>query len=193
ALELSPKDGDALMARSKCFLLLGHPDNALRDAESALSIKSTALHRAKALFTKAEALYYLGDFEMSLVHYFRGMRIRPDFDQFRLGAQKAQEAIQKILGHERLPKAEEVDLPPEATIIEFEKPTGPSIEMTNTPIKYLERATREHTIINPSVAAQNNRRFKSKSYDTDTILHKQLEDDRRYLMSVSKLPGNHTE
>lgn len=36
ALELNPTDKNALVARSKCYLLLGEPELALKDAESAL-------------------------------------------------------------------------------------------------------------------------------------------------------------
>jgi regulator of sirC expression with transglutaminase-like and TPR domain len=36
ALELNPKDKNALVARSKCYLQLGEPHLALKDAETAL-------------------------------------------------------------------------------------------------------------------------------------------------------------
>lgn len=98
ALELSPNDKNALLARSKCYLMLGEPQKALDDAEAALNEKVKDPSNARAMFYKAEALYHLGDFELSLVYYYRGMRIRPEFDQFRLGVQKAKEAIQNILG-----------------------------------------------------------------------------------------------
>ena len=97
---MSPNDKNALIARSKCHLLLGEPQKALEDAEAALHGRAKDPHNAKALFSKAEALYHLGDFELSLVFYYRGMKIRPEFDQFRLGVQKAKEAIQNILGGE---------------------------------------------------------------------------------------------
>lgn len=94
---MNPNDKNALIARSKCHLLLGNPQKALDDAEMALQVKSKDSSNAKAIYCKAEALYHLGDFEMSLVYYYRGMRIRPEFDQFRLGVQKAKNAIQKVL------------------------------------------------------------------------------------------------
>ncbi|KAK2586634.1 hypothetical protein KPH14_011681 [Odynerus spinipes] len=99
ALELSPNDANALIARSKCYLLLGNPQNALQDAETALQCKLKDSVNARAVYYKAEALYYLGDFEMSLVYYYRGMRIRPEFEQFRLGVQKARDAIRNVLHH----------------------------------------------------------------------------------------------
>ncbi|XP_033229071.1 V-type proton ATPase catalytic subunit A-like [Belonocnema kinseyi] len=103
ALELSPNDKNALIARSKCYLLLGEPQKALQDAEAAIRGKLKDPKNARAIYYKAEALYHLGDFELSLVFYYRGMRIRPEFDQFRLGVQKAKEAIQNILGKNAIP------------------------------------------------------------------------------------------
>ncbi|XP_022121883.2 outer dynein arm-docking complex subunit 4 [Pieris rapae] len=95
AIELAPEDKAAYVARSKCYLLLGEPRLALEDAETALKLDPK---HAKALLQKAESLYYCGEFEMSLVHYHRGLRARPDLSEFRLGVQKAQEAIENTIG-----------------------------------------------------------------------------------------------
>ncbi|VVC27306.1 Tetratricopeptide repeat,Tetratricopeptide repeat-containing domain,Tetratricopeptide-like helical [Cinara cedri] len=95
ALELSPNDKTALVSRSKCYLLLGQPRLALKDAEVALNEDSSYL---KAIYQKAEALYHLGDFEHSLVFYHRGLHVRPELEQFRLGVQKAREAIENVIG-----------------------------------------------------------------------------------------------
>lgn len=51
-----------------------------------------------AIYQKAEALYHLGDFEHSLMYYHRGHRLRPELEIFRLGVQKAQEAIENTIG-----------------------------------------------------------------------------------------------
>lgn len=90
AIELAPEEKAAYVARSKCHLLLGEPRLALVDAEEALKLDPKD---AKALLRKAEALYYCGEFEMSLVHYHRGLRARPDLNDFRLGVQKAQVSL----------------------------------------------------------------------------------------------------
>lgn len=52
----------------------------------------------QGMFQKAEALYNAGDFEMALVYYHRGNRLRPELLEFRLGIQKAREAIINCVG-----------------------------------------------------------------------------------------------
>lgn len=47
---------------------------------------------------KAEALYQKGDFETALVYYHRGNKLRPELQEFRLGIQKSQEAINNSIG-----------------------------------------------------------------------------------------------
>lgn len=79
-------------------MLLGEPNLALEDAEAALKMDKSYI---KAIYQKAEALYYLGDFELSLMFYHRGLRLRPELEGFRLGVQKAQEAIENTIGHSR--------------------------------------------------------------------------------------------
>ncbi|RZC35820.1 tetratricopeptide repeat protein 25 [Asbolus verrucosus] len=95
ALELNPAEKSALVARSKCYILMGQPENALEDAETALNIDKSFL---KAIYQKAESLYYLGDFEHSLMYYHRGLHIRPDHEDFKLGVHKAQKAIENAIG-----------------------------------------------------------------------------------------------
>lgn len=54
----------------------------------------------KGLYQKAEALYANGEFELALVFYHRGHKLRPELQEFRLGIQKAQEAIDNSVGGE---------------------------------------------------------------------------------------------
>uniref|UniRef100_A0A667XPV5 Outer dynein arm-docking complex subunit 4 n=1 Tax=Myripristis murdjan TaxID=586833 RepID=A0A667XPV5_9TELE len=95
ALILQPGDKSCLVARSKCYLKTGDPENALRDAEASLKEDKEFF---KGLYQKAEALYIMGDFEYALVSYHRGHRLRPELQEFRLGIQKAQEAIENSVG-----------------------------------------------------------------------------------------------
>lgn len=84
-----------MVARSKCYLLLGDPASGLQDAETALQ---TDKNNIRAIYQKAEALYFLGQFELSLMYFHRGLRLRPELNSFRLGVQKTQEAIEKTIG-----------------------------------------------------------------------------------------------
>ncbi|KAI9218556.1 hypothetical protein BC828DRAFT_388262 [Blastocladiella britannica] len=98
ALNMRPTEKNCLVARSKCYLQLGDADMALQDAESALK---EDVEFFKGMYQKAEALYAKGDFEMALVFYHRGNKLRPELDEFRLGIQKAREAIDNSIGNPR--------------------------------------------------------------------------------------------
>ncbi|KAJ3412321.1 Tetratricopeptide repeat protein 25 [Chytridiales sp. JEL 0842] len=96
ALNMRPLEKHVLVARSKCYLQLGDSQAALEDANMALKEDKDFF---KGVFQKAEALYAKGDFEMALVFYHRGNKLRPELDEFRLGIQKAREAIDNSIGN----------------------------------------------------------------------------------------------
>lgn len=96
ALDIETDNVSGLVARSKCYLQIGDADSALRDAEASLA-GNQEFH--KGLFQKAEALYQMGNFEYALVFYHRGHKLRPELQEFRLGIQKAQEAIDNCVGN----------------------------------------------------------------------------------------------
>jgi len=95
ALEIFPEDKHGLVARSKCYLTMCNIDAALRDAEKSLKSDKN-FHRG--LEQKAETLYQMGDFEMALVFFHRGHKLRPELNVFTLGIQKTQEAIINSVG-----------------------------------------------------------------------------------------------
>ena len=95
ALELEPENRSGLVARSKCHLALGDRKLALDDAEASLKEDKTFV---KGLYQKAEVLYSMGEFEFALVFYERGQKLRPELAEFRLGIQKAKEAIANSVG-----------------------------------------------------------------------------------------------
>ncbi|XP_030206192.1 outer dynein arm-docking complex subunit 4 isoform X2 [Gadus morhua] len=95
ALILKPEDKNCFVARSRCYLKMGDTDNALSDAETSLKEDKEFF---KGLYQKAEALYTMGDLEFALVFYHRGRKLRPELEEFRLGIQKAQEAIENSVG-----------------------------------------------------------------------------------------------
>ncbi|KAG8512904.1 Tetratricopeptide repeat protein 25 [Galemys pyrenaicus] len=94
ALHLQNGDKNCLVARSKCFLKMGELENSLKDAEASLQGDPTF---CKGILQKAETLYTMGDFEFALVFYHRGYKLRPD-REFKVGIQKAQEAINNSVG-----------------------------------------------------------------------------------------------
>ncbi|XP_069108114.1 outer dynein arm-docking complex subunit 4-like isoform X3 [Argopecten irradians] len=95
ALDMNPDDNLVLVTRAKCYLQLGMAENALADAEQALTNEKKYI---KGLLMKAEALYQLGHFETALVFFHRGHKLRQERGEFRLGIQKAQEAINNSIG-----------------------------------------------------------------------------------------------
>ncbi|XP_062614023.1 outer dynein arm-docking complex subunit 4-like isoform X9 [Saccostrea cucullata] len=95
AIEMNPEDKKCFVTRSKCWLQLGNAENALMDAEEALRQDKEFI---PGLYQKAEAMYQLGDFETALVFFHRGHKLRPELQEFRLGIQKAQEAINNSIG-----------------------------------------------------------------------------------------------
>ncbi|XP_064646279.1 outer dynein arm-docking complex subunit 4-like isoform X2 [Lineus longissimus] len=94
-LKMEKDQRDILVSRSKCHLMLGHSQQAQEDSEASLQQDKKFI---KGLYQKAEALYYQGDFEKALVLYHRGNKQRPEVQEFRLGIQKSQEAINNSIG-----------------------------------------------------------------------------------------------
>ncbi|XP_062968650.1 outer dynein arm-docking complex subunit 4 [Cynocephalus volans] len=94
ALQLQNADKNGLVARSKCFLKMGELEKSLNDAEASLQSDPTF---CKGILQKAETLYTMGDFEFALVFYHRGYKLRSD-REFKVGIQKAQEAINNSVG-----------------------------------------------------------------------------------------------
>nr|XP_044600846.1 outer dynein arm-docking complex subunit 4 isoform X3 [Equus asinus] len=95
ALHLQNGDKNCLVARSKCFLKMGELEKSLKDAEASLQGDPTF---CKGILQKAETLYTMGDFEFALVFFHRGYKLRPD-REFKVGIQKAQEAINNSVGN----------------------------------------------------------------------------------------------
>uniref|UniRef100_A0A8C6SEV2 Outer dynein arm-docking complex subunit 4 n=1 Tax=Neogobius melanostomus TaxID=47308 RepID=A0A8C6SEV2_9GOBI len=90
-----PEDRSCYVGLSKCYLLMGNPEMALNEAENSLKGDKSYF---EGLYQKAEALYYMGEFEFAKVCYHGGLKIRPEIQKFRVGIQKAQEAIENATG-----------------------------------------------------------------------------------------------
>ncbi|KAJ8329109.1 hypothetical protein QVD99_004819 [Batrachochytrium dendrobatidis] len=101
ALAIRPTDKHCLVCRSRCYIQIGSPSLALKDAD--LSLKEDPSY-FKGQYQKAEALYAQSDFELALMYYHRGLRLRPELSEFRTGIQKAREAIDNSIGDARTMK-----------------------------------------------------------------------------------------
>ncbi|KAJ3371213.1 Tetratricopeptide repeat protein 25 [Kappamyces sp. JEL0680] len=105
ALDIKPEDKHCLVARSRCYIQIGSPQSALRDANAAL--KDDAAYY-KGIYLKAEALYAEGDFELALLYFHRGNKLRPELYEFRVGILKSREAINNSIGD---PKRMKIHVP----------------------------------------------------------------------------------
>lgn len=84
-----------MVERASCYLKTGKYELALADAEESLKENKEF---TKGLYQKAESLYGMGEFELALVFYHRGKKLRGDVKEFQLGINKAQEAIDNCVG-----------------------------------------------------------------------------------------------
>ncbi|XP_024127129.1 tetratricopeptide repeat protein 25 isoform X2 [Oryzias melastigma] len=91
ALEFQPEDKECLIGRSECYLSQGQLQKALKDAE--LSLKQDKFF-PEGLHQKAKVLYSMGELEFSLQFYHQAQQACPQMQHFKLGIQKAQEAVE---------------------------------------------------------------------------------------------------
>lgn len=95
ALQQESRNKNCLVARSRCHLIMGNTTAALQDAEASQMGRKDFY---RGVYRKAESLYAKGEFELALIFYHRGQKLRPDDHLFRLGIQKAREAIDNSVG-----------------------------------------------------------------------------------------------
>ena len=60
--------------------------------------KKPSINFLQGLYQKAEVLYSQGEFELALMFYHRGHKLRPELQEFTRGINKAQEAIGNSVG-----------------------------------------------------------------------------------------------
>lgn len=208
ALELNPTDQNALVARSKCYLLLGDPTKGLQvswifffvqlkiynltnfwqDAETALSSDKTNI---RAIYQKAEALYFLGQFELSLMFFHRGLRLRPELTSFRLGVQKTQEAIEKTIGG-----FEKCASTPKKSTSTSAQPSGDINNKQQTRGEHVKTAKIQENAVNTSTAAKKMPKHRPKTGIVNSTekrearkLLGELYVDKEYLENLLKHPN----
>nr|XP_020462961.1 tetratricopeptide repeat protein 25 [Monopterus albus] len=160
ALTLKPSDKNCYVGRSKCYLNLGQPENALKDAEASLNEDKSFF---EGLYQKAEALYYMGEFEFALEFYHRGQKLRPQIQEFRLGIQKAQEAIENSVGSSTV----KLEIKGDLSFLQKE-------EERAQPITAIQHMTKKHT----SKSAKSERTTKQ--------MLREFYSDKKYLENLLK-------
>ncbi|KAH0785429.1 TPR Domain containing protein [Histomonas meleagridis] len=90
AMEMQKEDPNILIDRANCYIQVGQPEDAIRDVDAVLKDNEK---NPKAILTKAEAYFSMGEFEFALVFFQRGLFIRKDISAFRDGVIKCRSAI----------------------------------------------------------------------------------------------------
>lgn len=81
---------EILIDRADCYIQVGKPELALEDVNRVLQDNPK---NPRAILTKAEAYFSMGEFEFALVFFQRGLSIRRDMIGFKDGVTKAKHAI----------------------------------------------------------------------------------------------------
>ncbi|NWR88512.1 TTC25 protein, partial [Furnarius figulus] len=168
ALKLKEGDKKCLVTRSKCFLKLGDTEKSLKDAEASLQRDKTF---CEGLYQKAETLYAMGDFEFALVFYHRGRRLRPDLHKFKLGINKAEEAIINSIGNPASVKLENRE---ELGFVSRQAESRKNNQkLHNKPTKDQKGTKKLETVKNP----KTERQLLGQLYDDKIYLQKLLKDE----------------
>uniref|UniRef100_A0A3Q0RSV6 Outer dynein arm-docking complex subunit 4 n=1 Tax=Amphilophus citrinellus TaxID=61819 RepID=A0A3Q0RSV6_AMPCI len=169
ALALKPCDKSCFVGRARCYLKVGQFENTLRDAEASLKSDKSF---SEGLYMKAEALHYMGEFEFALVFYHRAYNLRPKTEKFRLGMQKAQEAIENSVGS---PSSVKLEIKGDLSC--FNKGGEVSLCLQTQPIAAIQNLTNEKKQMTP------------KSENTTKNLLGEFCSDKKFLENLMKDEG----
>lgn len=140
----------------------------------------------------------MGQFEHSLMFFYRGLRLRPELNSFRLGIQKTQEAIEKTIGGfpkktstnvkqpatststmQTKPNAEEVV----TTIQKNESKLINSTKLSSTKVNVTAGGGENHKVIRPKTSI----RISAEKREARKLLG-ELCVDKEYLENLLKHP-----
>ncbi|XP_074835113.1 outer dynein arm-docking complex subunit 4 isoform X1 [Carettochelys insculpta] len=178
ALQLQAGNKHCLVARSMCYLKLGDTENSLRDAEASLQNDKTF---SKGLYQKAETLYTMGDFEFALVYYYRGHKLRPELQKFRLGIQKAQEAIDNSVG-----SPSSIKLENKGDLCFLSRQAESKKAKQKLQIKAPQKDQKRQSKVGPSRNEKTERQLLGELYADKAYLEKLLKDEDLIKSSTKK-------
>ena len=90
AMDKQKEDQSILIDRANCYIQVGQPEDALRDIDIVLRDNQ---NNPRAILSKAEAYFSMGEFEFALVFFQRGLSVRKDMSGFKDGVIKCKSAI----------------------------------------------------------------------------------------------------
>ncbi|XP_074835114.1 outer dynein arm-docking complex subunit 4 isoform X2 [Carettochelys insculpta] len=161
-----------------CYLKLGDTENSLRDAEASLQNDKTF---SKGLYQKAETLYTMGDFEFALVYYYRGHKLRPELQKFRLGIQKAQEAIDNSVG-----SPSSIKLENKGDLCFLSRQAESKKAKQKLQIKAPQKDQKRQSKVGPSRNEKTERQLLGELYADKAYLEKLLKDEDLIKSSTKK-------
>ena len=123
AMDIQKEDQSILIDRANSYIKVGQPEDALKDVDAFLSKNP---NDPRAILTKAEAYFSMGEFEFALVFFQRGINIRKDMSGFKDGIIKCKSAILDAINGKNLfqanpnfavsrPRKSLIDMPKEKT------------------------------------------------------------------------------
>ena len=130
AMEKQKEDQNILIDRANCYIQVGQPEDALKDIDNVLRSHP---NNPRAILTKAEAYFSMGEFEFALVFFQRGISIRKDMSAFKDGITKCKSAILDSINGENLFQANPnyaVSRPRKA-LVQISKDKSADLEKTN--------------------------------------------------------------
>ncbi|XP_070704436.1 outer dynein arm-docking complex subunit 4 isoform X1 [Pempheris klunzingeri] len=142
---------------------MGLSENALQDAEASLKEDKSYF---EGLYQKAEALYYMGEFEFALVFYHRGQKLRPQVQEFRLGIQKAQEAIENCVGS---PSSAKLEIKGDLSFLQRDEEPSAAVQHLRTDRKQQSQKTPK--------SERTTKQLLGEFYSDKKYLEKLLEDE----------------
>ena len=102
-LQLSPDDLNCLLYKASCYVKIQKYKEAIGDADRALYlyINASKAQKSKAYAIKGASHYHMGEFEKSLMHYYRALlrcANSADEEDIRMGIRRSIEAVDNAVG-----------------------------------------------------------------------------------------------
>ena len=101
--QLSPDDLNCLLYKASCYVKIQKYKEAIGEADRALFlyINASKAQKSKAYAIKGASHYHMGEFEKSLMHYYRALfrcANSAEEEDIRMGIRRSIEAVDNAIG-----------------------------------------------------------------------------------------------